>query len=207
MRSLRAGAGLGSAVVLAGCAAATQVFAPRKPETLVVVVPSRVDGHVGAVVVNPGPEQQVLDTAYAAARQRQGSTPKLKTVSAEDLDASFAAARQAAPPPPATFTVHFVLGTNLLTSDSKDAMPKILAEVGARSAPDVQVVGHTDQLGPEEYNETLSLRRAESVRDYMVEHGFRSELITAIGRGEREPLADNGRLSNPENRRVEIIVR
>jgi outer membrane protein OmpA-like peptidoglycan-associated protein len=203
---LRAGATLLSAAALAGCAVATQVFAPRKPETLVVVVPSRVDGHVGAVVVSAPGGQQVLDTAYASARVPQGRAPRVATLAPEELERSFAAARRAAPPPPATFTVHFVLGTNELTARSKDTLKAVMAEMGRRAAPDIHVIGHTDQLGPELYNEALSLRRAARVRDYMVAHGFAPALITAIGRGEREPLVDSG-LSNPENRRVEIIVR
>jgi outer membrane protein OmpA-like peptidoglycan-associated protein len=186
-----------------------QFFAPSEPETLVVVVPSKDDGHVGAVVVNPGPGQQVLDTAYASARTRKGSKPKVKTLAAGDLDKSFAAAREAAPPAPVTFTVHFVLGTNLLTSASRDIMGRVIDEVARRPSADVMVIGHTDQMGPEEYNDLLSLRRAESVRDFMAGRGVRREIIRTAGHGEREPLytVEDGRLSSPENRRVEITVR
>jgi OmpA-OmpF porin, OOP family len=206
MKPLRTGAALACAAALAGCAIASQALGPRKPETLVVVVPSRVDGHVGAVVVNTPGGQQVLDAAYASARVPQGRTPQVATLGPEEVERSFAAARRAAPPPPVTFTVHFVLGTNQLTAQSKETLKSVMAEMGRRAAADIHVIGHTDQLGPESYNDALSLRRAERVRDHMVAHGFARELITTLGRGEREPLVDSG-LSNPENRRVEIIVR
>lgn len=196
-----------TAAALSGCAA-VEMLAPPKAETLVVVVPAD-DGHVGAVVVNPGPEQHVLDTAYVSVRATTGSKLKVQTVAAGDLEKTFSAARTAKPLAPATFTVQFVLGTNLLTSASKEIMADVMAEVARRPAAELMVIGHTDQLGPEEYNEALSLRRAESVRDYMVERGFRQESIRTEGHGEREPLntAGDGSYSNPENRRVEIIVR
>jgi outer membrane protein OmpA-like peptidoglycan-associated protein len=207
---IRAGSALASAALLAalqGCAA-IEFIAPPKPETVVVVVPGEA-GHVGAVVVNPGPEQQVLDTAYASAQAKKGRKPKIRTVKAEEVEPIFTAARQAAPLVPVTFTAHFILGTDLLTADSKMTMDEVMAEVGRRPNADILVIGHTDGLGPESYNEALSLSRAESVRDYMVERGFRAEIIRTAGYGEREPLpgTEDGQLSNPQNRRVEITVR
>ena len=71
----------------------------------------------------------------------------------------------------------------------------------------VEVAGHTDDVGDENYNAGLSLARAVSVRDYMVGLGIDPARITARGYGESEPVADNstaeGRASN---RRVELRV-
>ena len=70
------------------------------------------------------------------------------------------------------------------------------------------LVGHTDARGAEEYNFDLSLRRASSLRDYLVERfGFRAGRIQVEGRGEREPLAAGDSASDhARNRRVEIQV-
>jgi outer membrane protein OmpA-like peptidoglycan-associated protein len=69
------------------------------------------------------------------------------------------------------------------------------------------VEGHTDSRGTEASNEALSQRRAESVRAYLVGRGLSGKSVTAVGRGEAKPIADN---DTPEgranNRRVEIIV-
>jgi outer membrane protein OmpA-like peptidoglycan-associated protein len=69
------------------------------------------------------------------------------------------------------------------------------------------VAGHTDSIGPANANTMLSQARAESVRDFLVEHGVPADRIRAVGKGEDEPIADN---KTPEgranNRRVEIIV-
>ncbi len=84
-----------------------------------------------------------------------------------------------------------------------------VAGVLEEQAPDrrIEVIGHTDSLGKEAYNEQLSLRRAEVVRAYLVRSGLSSSRVQAIGRGETEPVAPNdtaeGRASN---RRVEIHV-
>lgn len=70
---------------------------------------------------------------------------------------------------------------------------------------DVEVSGHTDSRGSDEYNMSLSLRRAEAVRDYLITKGISADRLTAKGAGESEPIADNntdeGRF---KNRRVEL---
>ena len=70
---------------------------------------------------------------------------------------------------------------------------------------DVEVSGHTDSRGSDEYNMGLSLRRAEAVRDYLITKGISADRLTAKGSGESQPIADNntdeGRF---QNRRVEL---
>lgn len=69
----------------------------------------------------------------------------------------------------------------------------------------IRITGHTDSAGSEELNQKLSERRAERVRGYMTGHGVPSQRITAEGRGELEPMADNStREGQARNRRVEI---
>jgi len=69
------------------------------------------------------------------------------------------------------------------------------------------VEGHTDAVGSDEANQKLSQQRAESVRKYLISQGISADRIVAIGKGEKEPIADD---TTPEgranNRRVEIIV-
>ena len=71
----------------------------------------------------------------------------------------------------------------------------------------VLVVGHTDTSGDKTYNKQLSLRRAESVTDYLVSTGVDADKIRGIGRGSREPLVSNDTLEGrKQNRRVDILV-
>jgi outer membrane protein OmpA-like peptidoglycan-associated protein len=75
--------------------------------------------------------------------------------------------------------------------------------------PNVNVVitGHTDNVGSEKYNQNLSLRRAQSVKNWLVSKGIESNRMRTVGRGKLEPIASNdteeGRL---ENRRIEFYV-
>ncbi len=69
----------------------------------------------------------------------------------------------------------------------------------------IEVVGHTCDIGPAEYNQSLSERRARSVVDYLVEHGIESDEISWAGRGLTEPRYPNDSEENrSRNRRVEI---
>jgi outer membrane protein OmpA-like peptidoglycan-associated protein len=72
----------------------------------------------------------------------------------------------------------------------------------------VSIVGHTDSTGNDATNNPLSLERAQSVRDYLSSRGVSSSRIDTAGRGEREPIADNGsEAGRARNRRVEIYLR
>jgi OOP family OmpA-OmpF porin len=92
---------------------------------------------------------------------------------------------------------------------SQETMGKLaqrLAEL--RSVEAVQIVGHTDNVGPSSYNQRLSVRRADSTRQFLVKHGIDPAKITILGMGERAPAADN---DTPEgrskNRRVVIMFK
>ncbi|SEL06581.1 Outer membrane protein OmpA [Roseateles sp. YR242] len=72
----------------------------------------------------------------------------------------------------------------------------------------VRVVGHTDNTGNDAINDPLSLRRAESVRNYLMDRGIRGDRVEVAGRGSREPLVANDTADNrARNRRVEIFLR
>lgn len=71
----------------------------------------------------------------------------------------------------------------------------------------VEVAGHTDSIGSEEYNQGLSERRANAVKDYLVAQGVTATRLTARGYGELRPIASNDtEEGRAENRRVELIV-
>jgi len=71
----------------------------------------------------------------------------------------------------------------------------------------VEVAGHTDSVGSEAYNQALSMRRADAVKDYLVSKGVKASRLTAKGYGESQPVASNDTdAGRAENRRVELIV-
>lgn len=72
----------------------------------------------------------------------------------------------------------------------------------------IEIQGHTDSTGPENYNETLGLQRAEAVMRYLNrEHDFPLHRMNVISYGESEPIADNNtREGRSQNRRVSLVV-
>lgn len=71
----------------------------------------------------------------------------------------------------------------------------------------VEVAGHTDSRGTDEYNQALSERRANSVANYLTGQGVMRERLITVGMGERYPVADNGTMAGQQaNRRVEITM-
>ncbi len=72
----------------------------------------------------------------------------------------------------------------------------------------INVVGHTDSVGADEYNQKLSMRRANSVSDYLISKGITREMMLVAGMGESEPVETNETSEGRQlNRRVEIIIR
>jgi hypothetical protein len=71
----------------------------------------------------------------------------------------------------------------------------------------LEIEGHTDSIGTDEYNQTLSEKRAATVRDYLVSSGVSIENVVAHGLGKSDPVADNSSAAGRKlNRRVEMIV-
>jgi len=173
----------------------------------VVVLPSA-DGHVGTVVVERGGETVVLNEAYASSDIVDGSAPVRRVLPQAEVRAEFGAVVMALPERPKTFLVYFNEGTDELTPESRIEFDKILAELRERGAPDILVIGHTDRLAADDFNDRLSLQRAQRVRDELIKLGIAPNRIQAAGRGEREPLVPTADgVAEPRNRRVEISVR
>lgn len=193
-----------------GCATAPPpppLLAPALVDTI-VLLPER-DGRATAVTVTQGSSQEVLDRPYAAATAAAGGGGvRPSQSSAAEVQARFGAALAAQPPRPASFVLYFVEGRDTLTDESKAVVERVFAEIAARPAPDIAVIGHTDRVGTAAANDALSLQRAEAIRRDLLQRGIVPQNVQASGRGEREllvPTADN--VAEPRNRRVEIIVR
>jgi outer membrane protein OmpA-like peptidoglycan-associated protein len=115
---------------------------------------------------------------------------------------------QAEPAPPAPWPRHAVLfefDSARLKPESDPLLQQMLATLQADPDASVEIVGHTDAVGTDAYNLGLSQRRAQAVVHWLVAHGIAPERLVAVGKGEAEPIADNGAaLGRSQNRRVEI---
>ncbi len=90
--------------------------------------------------------------------------------------------------------------------DTLDAVGRVF---GAYPSTLIDIVGHADSDGPDDYNLALSERRARSVADYLVRNGrLNPNRVALAGRGERDPIASNATATGKaQNRRVELVIR
>jgi len=196
--------------LLGACAQKPPTPSAAGPKTTVMVLPAAADGHVGAVVVRPNGNGKpvVLDKAYVEASVQDRKTVRTSAADPKGVNAVFGKALAALPEQPRGYVVYFIEGTDELNPDAKWAISKVVSEVAAKPSPEIAVVGHTDFMGTDQYNDTLSLQRARRVRDLLIQRGIPAKMIHASGRGKREPLIRNAdAVAEPRNRRVEIIVR
>jgi OOP family OmpA-OmpF porin len=184
-------------LLVAGCAT---------PQGSVVLLPER-DGKDSALVVSQGTQQLVLSQPYAGAGLSSRG-PEARQWDPQAVRTQFGAALAAQPQAPTRFTLYFVEGKDEFTEESKRVIDGIFAEIAKRAVPDVVVIGHTDRLGTDAYNDALSRQRAEVVRSALLTRGIAVDKVVAIGRGKREPVVPTADgVAEPRNRRVESQVR
>src|SRR5260221_9828432 len=94
-----------------------------------------------------------------------------------------------------------------LKPEARERLAKISGIVAAYPDLKLDIEGHTDAIGSDAYNQTLSEKRAESVRGYLVSSGVVPDHTTAVGLGKANPVADNSSAAGRKlNRRVEMVV-
>jgi len=103
--------------------------------------------------------------------------------------------------------VHFDFDKSTLRPEAIVILNNAAALLDTHERVVVEVAGHTDSTGTEEYNQGLSERRANAVRDYLVSKGIKATRLTARGYGELQPVESNSTSEGRQaNRRVELIV-
>jgi outer membrane protein OmpA-like peptidoglycan-associated protein len=195
-------AGLAALVLLllTGCARPAR-------DDLYVLLPGA-EGKTGELSVDSAGRVTVLDQPYAAVRVKEPGRVEPGTMTEQEARQAFGPALAAQPGRPMSFILYFLEGRDELTPESRQIVGTIPAEIARRPAPEIVVIGHTDRVGAVPFNDALSLRRAERVRDELVQAGVPADRVRVEGRGEREPLVPtDDEVAEPRNRRVEINVR
>ena len=92
-----------------------------------------------------------------------------------------------------------------LKPEGKAKLDDLVSKMSAMNLEVIIAVGHTDSIGTEEYNQKLSVRRADAVKAYLVSKGVEKNRIYTEGKGEKDPIASNSTAEGrAKNRRVEI---
>lgn len=185
------------------------LFGCSAPNNVIVLLPDN-DGNVGSISFSNEKGTVVLDREGEGVTVDSSTTvPKAAPVmSRDEIDRTFREALEAEPLLPKSFLLFFRTGKSVLTSDSLNVVPEILAEIRERQADNISVIGHADRYGKKAYNFRLSTRRARKIRDLLVSKGVDAALIDVSSHGEGDPLIPTkDKVREQRNRRVEVVVR
>ncbi|HDS1819119.1 TPA: OmpA family protein [Pseudomonas putida] len=101
--------------------------------------------------------------------------------------------------------VMFAFDSAELTTAAQQRLQGLLPKLNESAVTRVKVIGHTDSVGSDSYNQALSERRASSVAEYLIGQGLAPAKVTSQGRGESEPVSENDtEQGRAHNRRVEL---
>ncbi len=103
--------------------------------------------------------------------------------------------------------VNFAFASSEISSHAKAILAGELTILKEHPYAKFEIAGHTDSIGPEVYNQFLSEKRGEAVKDYLISKGVKARRIKVIGYGESMPIATNDtKEGRAKNRRVEIDI-
>ena len=103
--------------------------------------------------------------------------------------------------------VSFDVGRYAIKPNMRPVLDRLASTLNQHPVTTVTIIGHTDSTGSDAVNDPLSVNRAASTRDYLVQRGVSAQRIAIDGRGSRQPVADNSTASGRAmNRRVEIFI-
>ncbi len=155
----------------------------------------------GVGPVNPSGSKEVCPA---------GTTPYTITASGAGGSATAATTVTVTPKVIDRLTLHINFDTNKSVIRPADVpeLEKAVAFAGKYPDAGIAVEGYTDSRGSAKYNLALSDRRARAVKKYLVDKGgLNADRITSVGKGEADPIADNGTPQGRfENRRVEVLI-
>ena len=127
--------------------------------------------------------------------------------------AAYVSPAPVAPPQPTTEKVTFAadaffdFNKSTLKPEGKAKLDDLVSKMGGIALEVIIAVGHTDSVGGDAYNQTLSIARSESVKAYLVGKGVEKNRVYTEGKGKKQPVADNKTAEGrAKNRRVEIEV-
>ena len=103
--------------------------------------------------------------------------------------------------------ISFATNSAAIQDRLRPILDKFAEGMNQQAGLEITIVGHADSTGSDAINDPLSLARANSVRDYLVQRGVNYGAITTEGRGSRQPVASNATVQGrAQNRRVEIFL-
>lgn len=161
------------------------------------------------LVIKTDKGSTVLDSPYESTQLSFEQAPTAPEVmDATAVQKRFGEVLEYAPLKPAQVTLYFKSGTADLRDDSKAKLNEILEMVSVRQPAYINVIGHSDRKGSDEYNIRLSLERAEVVKKWLLDQNVEVADIFVESYGENDPVIPTpDGVAEPKNRRVELLIK
>ncbi|MBS1532441.1 MAG: OmpA family protein [Bacteroidetes bacterium] len=101
----------------------------------------------------------------------------------------------------------FGAGSAALTPDAQTNLQNLASSLHQNAETNVIIIGHSDNTGTPPQNMAISLKRAQTVKDFLASKGVDPARVTTLGKGDTEPIADNTtEAGRAQNRRVEVVI-
>jgi len=173
--------------------------APRTSQLMIRFNPASLLSLVALVALSAGcpPKTQTVVATYSGQAQPEGADAATSEITDEELETLRANFNR----------VHFEYDRSSLTEDTRKALRENAEILLAHRDVAVQIEGHADHWGSDIYNLALGQRRAETVKNYLIDFGVLPGQLSIISYGEERPLVGDGdRMTEAPNRRAEFTV-
>ena len=183
-------------------------FLSQTPKTTVILLDNNSSRNAVVVPTNEGNLTVDKPYSYTSLTALDKAPSALQEGNKEEIEKKYADQLAILPTAPVSLLFHFEPGTAELTEASKNKVDELILVISERSPAAIDIIGHSDRSGDADKNYQLALERAKSVENYLQSRQVPLERTTITSYGESDPLiptADG--VSEPQNRRVEVIVR
>lgn len=184
-------------------------FWSHHPKKTTVVLLDNGSTH-NAVLVSSDTGDVLVDHpySYTTLHDHNQNPASLKKEDPQTIRTQFSHELHVLPQKPDSLLFYFDAGTSTLSESSKNQLDVLLALIQKHEPAVIDIIGHADRSGNAHLNETLALQRAQSVKAYLVDHNITLSHLSVVSYGENDPLIfTKDGVSEPRNRRVEVVVR
>ncbi len=170
----------------------------------IVLLPEK-DGKVGKIEIEKDGKTTVVDKPYQKVNIIQGNS---EILTKESVTKKYKDQLEALPNKPESFLLYFEWDSTNIVENSKNEFNKILEKIKENKPTYIDVIGHTDTAGDSAYNKKLSLQRAQSIVESLIQNGVSKDIISINYYGEAIPIVKTkDGVANSKNRRVEVILK